>query len=287
MNRTAIGMLVLVALLPAATATPVSSCGAQEVCAQKEVSSILNVIAAGNIQSYAHFDNVALLGDVGGLSYTLTAPAITGTPAITYTVSQLVGCTQGVTTTQQSVGAASDFSFDTSFTLTDTTCTGQLRVNLQGGLVATEVWDHLVRFTILALGNIDAQTRFCDASTFGAACNNPEINNQNRECVASTFTAACGTTAFESALGLEWGELFVIIAASLALMVLGTSVRQPIVRFGAALLQLFLGIMLLQTTQKPAVALLAGTLLLIAALIFLQVALEWTRKGKQKKGLFE
>lgn len=173
-----IGIACLVIGFPSAEAAPVASCGGYEYCIEAEISNIAGVINAGNIQSATAFRNVAHIGDVGGLTQSLTTPGLSGTPAITYTISDLVGCTEGTATTQDTTVSTTyeAFFYTNHFTLTDTTCTGKLRITLSAGLVSQEIWDQMVSFTIQAEQDKDNLNRVCDNSAWAATCDNVVLN---------------------------------------------------------------------------------------------------------------
>lgn len=160
-------------------AVPVSSCGGYQHCVQAEIASIGGVIGSGNIQSYTGYRDVSHIGDVSSFTNSLTTPSLSGTPTITYTISNLIGCTQANTVTQETTVSSTyeAFFYSTQFTLTDTTCTGQLRIVLTAGLVPQEIWDQLLGFTIQSSNDLETFNKQCETSTWNSECDNTDFYN--------------------------------------------------------------------------------------------------------------
>lgn len=93
-------------------------------------------------------------------------------------------------------------------------------------------------------------------------------------------------TQFETLTGLTGIEFFAIV--SLALMCLGMALftRQPVAQIAASLLLMLLGVLLLFFNTSPIIVILAGLLLVLGALTFLQVGLQWSQRGKPERRRF-
>lgn len=255
--------LLLVGLLVVILPTPVKA--NSEVAGQMSFGNLAGLTTSGTLTWWIRRpDTVASIGDVVRASSLMTAPTSTS-PAVTWGVQQVNGCTLGTTRQQNAfTTAGSQSSFDWDFTMTDTTCTMVIRLQYTvGAITPTTIFNAYQTLTV--------RTDDSDCSTG----------------VLAVDARACGASDFQVLTQLSGMEAFTFLAVALAALVIGATSRQPVARFAAAIIVLLLGVLLLSFTASVLVVLTAGAMLLFAALIFLQAALEWTRSRKPKKGLFE
>jgi hypothetical protein len=239
--KTFLIVLLLVSVgLPRSEASPTCNAGANTSCYHLSFNSLLaGVIGAGDLEVYmTHPDTVSRSGSIFRIGIGVFSPAITS-PVITYTAGGTSGCTTSAfTTTAISTTQTFQGWGDTQVTMTSGQCSGYIEVKVVGGAVATTVADMLLPFSVYSnepndhlcsitdntcstpTVNVDAETRWCANSVFGAACNvpisgsvtfecgasgttisgigsssclNPQIDNLNRLCAASTWGASCTT----------------------------------------------------------------------------------------------
>lgn len=174
-----------------AVAAPVSSCGEYQQCLEYEISNIAGVVSGGNIISKLLMPHVAHVGDQSGISNFFSTPGVSGTPSITYTISQVTGCTIGTQTNQSTVTTTfTTWTTDIPITITDTTCTGLLRIQFSAGTISTELADILHRFAIFTQNDLESL---------------------EKDCVASVWNSGCSITSFETITGLNVLEFFCLI----------------------------------------------------------------------------
>jgi len=188
---TIVGLLALATLLTfvqSASATPISSCGEHQQCIEFEISNIAGLVSAGNAISKILMPHAGHVGDTTGISNAISIPGVTGTPTATYTLATLVGCTSGTATTQQTLTSTyNTFMYEVSLLMTDTTCTGTLRIVITAGtLGTTEIVDILHRFVVVAEGDIESFNKECQQTSFWSST-----------CVASDFEVLVGSTVWE------------------------------------------------------------------------------------------
>jgi len=122
---------------------------------ETQTASVGGIISSGTIRLNVAQpqDHAGRIGDVWHSNAFLSGPSAT-TPTVTWTALHQHGCEIGTPTTVTTVLTGGDFtsSFDVDMTLTDTTCSSVVRVQVFAGVLSTKIYENVFAVTIPAEG---------------------------------------------------------------------------------------------------------------------------------------